>query len=191
MDLLENGSLKILLTEDDLRDLNLTFENLDYNNENTREALHHLLEIARQETGFDSTGSLVIEALPVDGGCLLLLTPTSGKRHVRMKRVVGPYIYELDDADDVLNLARSIGDHTPSMIGSSLYRFGGHYRLILYPGSPLPREMGYLLHEFAHAAGEGDAAAAYTAEHGESIAVGDALNLLCSALRPHAESAAG
>ncbi|MPN53930.1 hypothetical protein SDC9_201599 [bioreactor metagenome] len=100
-----------------------------------------------------------------------------------MKRVVGPYIYELDDADAVLSFARSVGDITPPMFGSSLYRFDERYRLILYPGSPLSREMGYLLHEFAHAAGEGDAAAAYTAEHGQSIAVGDALNLLCAAMR--------
>ena len=39
IDLLKNGCLKILLTEDELRDFNLTFEALDYNNENTRSAL--------------------------------------------------------------------------------------------------------------------------------------------------------
>lgn len=182
IDLLENGCLKILLTEEDLRDFNLTFEDMDYNNEITRSALHQLLDTARRETGFDSSGSLIIEALPVDGGCMLLLTPTGGKRHVRMKRVVGPYIFELDDADTVLRLARSVGENTPPMFGSSLYRFDKRYRLVLYPGAPLTREMGNLLGEFARPAGEGDVAAAYTAEHGESIAVGDALNRICAAM---------
>lgn len=182
MDLLENGCLKILLTEEDLRKFNLTFEDMDYNNENTRNIMHYLLDTARQETGFDSSGSLVIEALPVDGGCLLLFTPAGSKRHIRMKRVVGPYIYELDDVDTILDFARTIGSHIQPMMGSSLYQFENRYRLVLYPGAPLSREMGHLLNEYTHPAGEGDAAAAYTAEHGRPIAVGDALNLLCSAM---------
>ena len=183
MELLENGCLKILLTEEDLQAYNITFDELDYNNETTRSVLHQLLEIARRDTGFDSSGSLIIEALPVDNGCLLLLTPAGGKRHIRMKRVVGPYIYELDDVDDVLCFARSMDGRTPVMLGSSLYQFGDRYRLILYPGSPIAKEVVYILHEYAHIAGEGDAAAAYTAEHGHPIAVGDALGQLCTAMR--------
>lgn len=185
MDLLENGCLKILLTEEDLQAYGLTFEGLDYDKEGTRSALQHLLEEAKHKTGFDSSGSLLVEALPVDGGCLLLLTPAAGKRHVRLRRTVGPYIYELDTADAVLQLAQSMGDQAalPPSCGSSLYQFGEGYRLVLYPGAPLPRRAGHLLHEFARAAGEGEAAAAYTAEHGRSIAVGDALGRLCAAAR--------
>ncbi len=188
MDLLENGCLKILLTEEDLRAFGLTFEGLDYDNERTRSALHRLLDEARQRTGFDSSGSLIIEALPVDGGCLLLLTPTGGKRHLRLRQTVGPYVYELDDADAILQLAQSVGetDGASLFFGSSLYQFGRGYRLILYPAAPLSRRMGHLLHEFARSAGEGDAAAAYTAEHGRSIAVGDALGRLYDAARGRA-----
>ena len=51
MDLLENGCLKILLTEEDLRTYGLTFDNLDYENENTRSALHRLLDEAKRRTG--------------------------------------------------------------------------------------------------------------------------------------------
>ena len=111
----------------------------------------------------------------------MLLTPTCNNRRVRMKRVAGPYIYELDDADSVLHFAESVGSTRP-LYGSSLYRFDKGYRLVLYPGAPLSREMGNILGEFARPAGEGDAAAAYTAEHGESIVVGDALNRLCEAV---------
>ena len=186
MELLENGCLKILLTEEDLNRLGLSFASLDYDTPATRSAMQTLLLAARNETGFDPTGGLVVEALPVDKGCLLLFTPASGKRKVRMKRAVGPYIYELDDADQLLSMARSIGRRAAPSTGSSLYRFGGGYRLILYPSDPLPRGMGNLLLEFARAAGEGDAAAAYTAEHGQPIAVGDALSRLCSAAAPQA-----
>ena len=185
MDLLENGCLKILLTEEDLRAFGLTFEGLDYDNEGTRSALHRLLDEAKRRTGFDASGSLLIEALPVDGGCLLLLTPTGGKRRIRLNRAAGPYVYGLDSADAVLQLARSVGEMEGAapFYGSSLYEFGTGYRLVLYPGAPLSRRLGNLLQEFARAAGEGDAAAAFTAEHGRSIAVGDALVRLCRATR--------
>ena len=40
IDLLENGCLKILLTEDDLKEFHLTFEDpFDYNNDATRSAM--------------------------------------------------------------------------------------------------------------------------------------------------------
>lgn len=68
------------------------------------------------------------------------------------------------------------------MAGSSLYRFDGRYRLVVYPASTLPKGVGQLFAEFARSAGEGDAAAAFTAEHGQAVAVGDALSKLCAAL---------
>ena len=188
MEVLENGCLKILLTEEDLYGFGLTFDNLDYDDNTTRDVLQMLLIAARNETGFDPAGGVVVEALPVDGGCLLLVTPTGGHRRIRMKRAVGPYVYEFDDADQLLGLASSIsryrrpeGGKTSPVAGSSLYQFDGRYRLVLYPAAPMPRGVGNLLQEFARAAGEGDAAAAYTAEHGRPIAVGDALARMCEA----------
>lgn len=190
MELLENGCLKILLGEEDLQALGLSFEGLDYDTPATREAIQALLLAAREETGFSPSGGLLVEALPVDGGCLLLMTPTSGHRRIRLKRAVGPYVYEAEDAEQLFRLAAGISRCRPDMdghmqpwAGSSLYQFGDKYRLILYPSSLLPRRMDDLLLEFVRSAGEGDAAAAYTAEHGRAIAVGDALARLCTAVR--------
>ena len=191
MELLENGSLKVILTEEELLEYSLTFKTMNYNNDCTKQIIKRLLEAAHREVGFDPENSVVVEALPIDGGCLILMTPSGGKRHVRMKRAPGPYIYELESADDILNLARAISVSTPKkrgtsgiaggLFGSSLYRFGEKYRLIIYPGTPIPRAIGNLFHEFARTAGEGDSAAAYTAEHGTTISVGDALSRICGA----------
>lgn len=189
MELLENGCLKILLTESDMQQLHLNFEQLDYTSEVMQEALRELLLQAREKTGFDAGGNLLVEALPIDKGCLLLLTPTGGRRRVRMKRVSGPYIYEIDTADHLLQLANGWCRYaaiSPSsaITGSSLYRFGNRYRLILYTGTPLNKGILQLLQEFAKPTGEGDAAAAFAAEHGEPMVIGDALGRLCRALSP-------
>ena len=53
MELLENGCLKIMLTEEDLDRLGLSFASLDYDAPATRSALQTLLMAARNETGFD------------------------------------------------------------------------------------------------------------------------------------------
>lgn len=189
MEILENGCLKILLTAEDLDSLGISFADLDYGKPATRKAVQALLEAARKEMGFDPAGGMLVEALPVDGGCLLLFTPTGGHRRARMKAMGGPYIYEVADADQLLRLAEGLRrfDYVPGrrfagISGSSLYSFGGGYRLVLYPSAPFPRGMSNLLQEFARAAGEGDAAAAFTAEHGRPIAVGNALSRISDAM---------
>lgn len=189
MELLENGCLKILLTESDMQQLHLNFEQLDYNDVNMQQALRELLLQAREQTGFDASGNLLVEALPIDKGCLLLLTPAGGRRRARMKRVTGPYVYEIENADRLLQLAAGWHRYTavlPSsaIIGSSLYQFGNRYRLVLYTGIAPCKGLQHLLQEFAKPAGEGDAAAAFAAEHGKPLAIGDALNQLCRALSP-------
>lgn len=52
MELLENGCLKIVLSDEELRDMGLSFEKLDYRNLETQRAIQQLLLTARQETGF-------------------------------------------------------------------------------------------------------------------------------------------
>ena len=53
MELTDNGCLKILLSEEDLEGLGLTFERLDYDDPATRDAMKLLLAAAQRETGFD------------------------------------------------------------------------------------------------------------------------------------------
>ncbi len=189
MELLENGCLKILLTESDMQQLHLNFEQLDYNDVNMQQALRELLLQAREQTGFDASGNLLVEALPIDKGCLLLLTPAGGRRRARMKRVTGPYVYEIENADRLLQLADGWRRYTAAfpaaaLTGSSLYQFGNRYRLVLYTGAAPCKGLQHLLQEFTKPAGEGDAAAAFAAEHGKPLAIGDALNQLCRALSP-------
>lgn len=101
MEMLENGCLKIMLSEEDLVILGLNFASMEEDNDATRDAIQMLLLAAREETGFAPENGVTVEALPVDGGCLLLFTPSAGHRRVRMKRASGPYIYELEDAEQL------------------------------------------------------------------------------------------
>lgn len=183
MELLDNGCLKIVLSNEELEGLGLSFAQLDYRNAETREVIQQLLLTARQEIGFHPSGEMTVEAVPLEGGCLLLVTPVS-RRRIRMRKMVGPYIYRVGDVEGLFRLAENWDrlqkrEETPA--GSSLYRLDDGYGLVLYPAAPLSPEELVMLEEFARPAGEGDAAAAFTAEHGRPLAVGDALSRLSRA----------
>ena len=107
MELLESGCLKIVLSNEDLEEMGLTFDRLDYRNAETQRAIQRLLLLARQETGFHHNGDLTVEAIPLEDGCLLLLTPAYARRRVRMKKAVGPYIYRVPDIDGLFRLAEN------------------------------------------------------------------------------------
>ena len=102
-----------------------------------------------------------------------------------MVRAGGPFVYAVDNVDQLFQLCaglrrfrRSGGDAWFREPASSLYRFGNGYRLIIYPGFVTPRGMSGMLSEFGRLVGEGDAAAAFTAEHGQPLAIGDAVDQL-------------
>ena len=181
MELSESGCLTMILTDADLLQFGLCFEELDYDKPETRNAIQALLAAARRELGFQTTGSLLVEALPIEGGCLLMVTPAKAGRRMRMKRAAGPFIYAVPDEDALLQLAAGWPFDEPLEGGSSLYAFDGGYRLVLYGQTAVG---SLILEECAKQVGEGDAAAAFTAEHGHALLVGDALTQLCAAMHP-------
>ena len=68
--------LKIILTPEDMRELNITNESLDYGSSATRRAFKSILEKAKSETGFETGNDRVyVQVFPSnDGGCEMFLT---------------------------------------------------------------------------------------------------------------------
>lgn len=168
MEISAEGNLTIALTDAELAGYGLDFASLDYGEEKTRTAVRALLKTAERLTGFRAEGPLLIEALPFDGGCLLLITPGGSHPRVTLRRTAEPVVYTLPDVDALLQLAAALPPDIAE--ASSLYRFGDGYRLVLYGG----RDHA-VLRECASRAGEGAGCVAYTAEHGDALCIGDAL----------------
>ena len=184
---LKNGSLRIFVSEQELAACGLSFSALDVHSGQTRALLGALLLEAgvAPQSGLRQ---LTVEALPVSGGVLFLLTPAwQLPRRLRLRNSRSPLIYTLADADALLALARGWRRLHPSSSAplghplgqSSLYRMGERYLLLLYPLTPLSRSIQVPLHTFGTASGSGDAAAAFIEEHGTALCIGDALSRLC------------
>jgi hypothetical protein len=166
------GGLTLLLSDGELAALGLSFEELDGDSPATRRLLQELLRLAARQKGRSLSGRVTVEALPLEGGCLLLVTPLGPEASP------APTLFRVANGDDLLQLARGIRGTRRLDQSSSLYREGEGYWLVIY--GELPREGA--LWECAQPAGEGAAAAAAAAERGIPLFIGDALPRLAQAV---------
>lgn len=163
---------KVELDAADLRELDITYNQMDYQDEHTREVLQGLLKKIGVPGGFESTtGRIMIEVFPKSGdGCVVQYTSIddNGRNVVKMRRVAPPpTVYEFLSVDDMLAATKLIKneDETPL----ELYLVGEKYRLVAYIERD-ERRVRRIMSEFAETVGKGAVAAAFTAEHGEKIA---------------------
>lgn len=176
IDLSDSGCLTLLLSDEELRSLGLSFEELDDQSPKTQRMLRALLKLARRETGYAPRGALLVEALPLEGGCLLLVTPEESERS--RPSATPPAAFFVAEADALLQLAAAWDPAAHTLWqSSSLYRAKGGFWLLLYGGGDAPA-----LYECAEPVADGAAAAAWVAEHGDPIFIGDALPRLHQAV---------
>ena len=169
IELSDSGCLSLLLSNEELASLGVSFEELDYQNLKTRRLLHTLLRIARQRVGYQPLGALTVEALPLDGGCLLLVTPENAAPVTAVH--TAPAVFSVPDANALLQIAAAWPHPThPLGESSSLYRGSDGFWLIVYGGVTAP-----ILSECATPVATGTSAVAFTAEHGTAVFIGDAL----------------
>ncbi len=160
--------LKIELDGTDMKDLNVTYDELDYNSDKTRQVMDELLTRIGAEHDFDTgSGRLLIEVFPSDnGGCIIYFTSVRRGAAVarHRSRRSAPSVWELNSADDLLRAAAGLkGAGVLKPIG--LYRIDGRYRLSV-PFESKREEL--LLSEFATRI-NGSGALLYTAEHGRLL----------------------
>lgn len=168
IDLSESGCLTLVLSDEELAALDLSFDELDYQCPKTRRMLRSLLQLAQRELGFLPEGALLIEALPLDGGCLLLVSPDEGSLPPEHD---GPAVFFVAEENALLQIAAAVHeDAHPLGESSSLYRGEDGFWLVVYGERVAP-----IIYECAAASLNGAAAAAFAAEHGVPIFIGDAL----------------
>ena len=139
----------------------------------TRHVILRLLRVAEERLLLPTDTDVTVEALPIDEGCLLLLTPH------RAQTLHEPAVYTFITTDDLLRFGRCLQEISPRLFPtSSLFGWQTEYRLIIYPDMPLASDCRQRLLEFAIPTAKGYIAAAYTEEHGARLIIGDALQRL-------------
>ena len=173
----------IELTNEDMVELDITYEELDYSNIETRRVLWTLLDEARHELGRNIrlTQKMLIEAVPDDsGGCTIYFTVTdepygkNGKKHL-VKHCCAKTICQSADIDNIGELARVLFS-AGNTLKSELYTDGEKYRLVINPDLSQHGNIDATICEYCDICDE--SAIAYTYEHWKLLASPDAVGIL-------------
>lgn len=166
---ISNGSLRIWLSEEEIEKWGL-HPTVDTDNRRARRLVRQALLQAHRHPAT----RLLAEMIPVEGGCVLLISPALRPDSRQ------PAVYRLANEDALLTLAqqwqrlpesRSGGPDVPPTL--ALYEREYGYDLAVYPCSPLSERQIRLLLEYGSLLGCGQGAAAHSAEYGSLLATGD------------------
>lgn len=143
---ISNGNLRIWLAEEEIKEWGLEGHDND--------GIRRLVRRALSATGKRLTSRMWAEMIPVEGGCVVLVSPTVHKR-----RQPAVYAVEAEELGQVYARWHPAWDET-----AQVYAVDDGYRIVLYG-----EEGETLLREYGCPVGCGAAAVAHTAEYGEWI----------------------
>lgn len=169
---LSNGCLRVWLSSGELTRFGVTVETMDGSELRTRRMLEKLLSATYRKQG-ERCAPALAEVIPVDGGCVLLLTP-------RRRAMGGALVFRPLDLEALYALAER-WRAVPDAPCTSLYELNSEYRLVVHTVGVLPLSLRRLLCTHGEPLGYGAAAAAALEEHGRLLCAGRALETLLGA----------
>jgi len=108
---LSETKVLISLCGEDMDNFRLNISKMGFGDERSRRVLLRLLELARRETGADlKLKAALIEALPLQSGCLLLVTFTNKERRktYKVKSIDKRLCYVFGNAEKMLSAAEDL-----------------------------------------------------------------------------------
>lgn len=176
-----DDKITVDLTKQDMAELDITYEDMDYSTIETRRVIWTILDEAGKVLGkeLDPTGRMIIEAIPKsEGGCLLNFTILSRrKKQLPQKQLLKKQseclMCEFENLDELYRAAEGY----KGTADSSLYENRGRYRLIL-SGIFDTRETKQYFSEFSRVMNADRLFCEHIGEHWRSIIAHNAISVL-------------
>lgn len=127
---LNENELRIILSKEDLRELDLTLRTIDYNTTKTRKAIWEIFDRARDQTGFDAAkNKIYIKLYPLtDGGCEMYVSKLTGDSHIALdsqcytakrqslRYCAGDTAFRFGDFDSLYSACKALSPQAESML---------------------------------------------------------------------------
>lgn len=162
------------LSQEDMDELDITYEEMDYSNIETRRVIWTVIDKIRETSGLDidPSGNLLIEAVAdSEGGCVLCFTIPDRRRGLPsvkapvLKKNKGAVVFEFDNMDSLLDMMKNLNNKNFSG-RCKIFRLNEKVRIIM---STLPSQNEKkTIEEYGRFVGQDDFLSAYTAEHWNS-----------------------
>ena len=172
-----DNRISIELTKNDMEQLGITYDELDYSNIETRRVLWTLLDEAGHSLGksISLADKMMIEAVPDSaGGCVLYFTVIDKK--AAAGEVIQPRtVCQSSIIDNISALARVL--HKGGCVShSELYSNGKAYRLVIFSRNTYTEKIRSIASEYTEILS--NCASAATDEHWKKLASPDAVGIL-------------
>ncbi len=151
-----NEKIAVTLSHQDMNELDITYDEMDYSNIETRRVIWTVLDEAKRVLGkpINTDGRLLVQVSPADdGGCLMLFTQmplleNNSKKRLVMKKDAEPVLWQAFDCNsflDALSILKSNAQFTRSIEG---YLYKNKYCIIIHPKPSFSDKINLLLCEY-------------------------------------------
>lgn len=155
------GEEKILvaLSDKDLIELDITYDEMDYSNIETRRVIWTILDEAKRSLGksIDTDGRILIEVTPSDdGGCIMCFTamPVTDyklKKKLVMKKEAEPILFKALDHDAFLDTIDILTKSSDSSRSFEIFSYNKNFYFVIYPKITGSEKIAYILSDYGEA----------------------------------------
>lgn len=134
---LDTSKVLISLCNEDMKNFELQFENMSFYSEHSKRILLRILKLACMKAGVSCKSKTVLmEALPHQSGCLILVTMMDGEKRktYKVKKTEKKPCFAFEGAEEMLTGVEKLYRSSFSLHSNSLWMCEGRYYLIFdYP----------------------------------------------------------
>lgn len=152
------GEEKILvaLSDKDLLELDITYDEMDYSNIETRRVIWTILDEAKRSLGksIDTDGRILIEVTPSDdGGCIMCFTTMPGtdyksKKKLIMKKEAEPILFKALDHNAFLDAIEILKESSDSSKNFEIFSYNKNFYFVIHPKITGSEKIAYILSDF-------------------------------------------
>ena len=153
-----NGEEKITVTlsHEDMHRLDITYDEMDYSNIETRRVIWTVLDEAKRVLGkpINTDGRLLIQVSPADdGGCLMLFTQmplleSKSKKRLIMKKDCEPILFEPFDRNAFSDCIETLNNLKSSIRAIEIFKLFNNYFAIIHPKTTFSEAIEFCLCEY-------------------------------------------
>lgn len=153
-----NGEEKITVTlsHEDMHRLDITYDEMDYSNIETRRVIWTVLDEAKRVLGkpINTDGRLLVQVSPADdGGCLMLFTQmplleNKSKKRLIMKKDCEPVLFQPFDKNAFLESIEKLRNMKNIIKDVEIFNFQKNYFIIIHPKNTFSENIEFSLCEY-------------------------------------------
>ena len=153
-----NGEEKISVTlsNEDMHELDITYDEMDYSNIETRRVIWTILDEAKRILGkpINTDGRLLIQVSPAeDGGCFMLFTQiplleSKSKKRLIMKKDAEPLLFHAFDSNALIDSLVLLRKASQKLKSFEPFELRNNFYIIIHPRPTFTENLEFSLCEF-------------------------------------------